>query len=745
MRTGIIAALLMMLILLTGTYAWTQFNNIGFSAVDLETNFGGRFHNNFQWANESGQGTHNKNLFAENFGNNQIFVRARLREFLRAGEGSDPIGHTTEYPVLLNNPATWPIYQAQDNDVRVRRFDSDSRTIENRGITWTLGHTDGSMYFMPTFNRANREITNSPLTGLTAPWDNILTQTNHTFADQMIEASGDAVDARAGGFEMGDVTDVRQIRAQGSQTSPLRSDNEPSDGSRNFWAPGGVPAESALTPILEIDEATGNLIQGNPVTHTARQTNMPMTTPEGESIASVPAGLENGVMTFAQWHEANMPTGHFWVMDAYNGWFYYAMPLQGGQATSMLLSEIIVDDIRDEGIEYVVHVEAEFAIRSRIPIEMSDITEDVALLWGEVGYEVTIARNEGSLEIERETPTPAGDVTVERLSILGDGSTSIQVQTPPVIWAIEGPTSNAGALAPTGITVDANTGEVMVTDEAVGGVGVAYVVATMIMQNGERVAGRRRIDVLQFIPAIENLNPHETFTVPGSDTEWRVLLPDDGDGNALIITEHVHGWDHNGLTEQDRRFNTVAAFRTFEGSVLQDTMNIWFDHIHLENANVGTQIRSASLNYEFQNNEGETVVRQNAMDNISAGIEMDWTIATGPHLGSIATLAAQQPGPDFLRAVTRPERGSVGNGELFPLSLIEVQIYFAPDGVGIAGENGIAQRVDSTNTNTAWWLRSAGTNATRVRAVSVTGNFHGSLNIDGGTDAGFRPALWVRR
>jgi len=30
LRTGIIAALLMMLILLTGTYAWTQFNNVGF-------------------------------------------------------------------------------------------------------------------------------------------------------------------------------------------------------------------------------------------------------------------------------------------------------------------------------------------------------------------------------------------------------------------------------------------------------------------------------------------------------------------------------------------------------------------------------------------------------------------------------------------------------------------------------------------------------------------------------------------
>ena len=70
LQTGIMAALLMMLILLTGTYAWTQFNNVGFNAVYTETNFGGRLHNNFKWArdaddNEIGQGRHNKNIFAE--------------------------------------------------------------------------------------------------------------------------------------------------------------------------------------------------------------------------------------------------------------------------------------------------------------------------------------------------------------------------------------------------------------------------------------------------------------------------------------------------------------------------------------------------------------------------------------------------------------------------------------------------------------------------------------------------------
>ena len=57
-RAGIVAALLLLLMLLTGTYAWTQFNNVGFNAVEVGTNFGGRLHNNFSWTEGVGQGEH---------------------------------------------------------------------------------------------------------------------------------------------------------------------------------------------------------------------------------------------------------------------------------------------------------------------------------------------------------------------------------------------------------------------------------------------------------------------------------------------------------------------------------------------------------------------------------------------------------------------------------------------------------------------------------------------------------------
>ena len=665
----------------------------------------------------------------------------------------------------INNPSGWPIYRAADGDVLTRRAETTTEDLgRNRGIEWTLGHTGGDMYYMPTFNWVNGEISSTPPTGLSAHWEGII-PVDHTQADRMIEASGDAVDAIAGGMDIGDVDDITNasgIRAQGIQTSPQRADEEYSDGSRNFWAPEeGVLATSTPTPVLEIDEESGNLTQSALVVHTARQTNLPMTTPDGEGTITGPEGTETGVMTFAQWHEANMPTGHFWVMDAATGWFYYATPLQRGEATSMLMSEIEIKDRNDEGIEYVIEVDAQFAIRSAIPLEMPDITEDVALLWGEIGYEVTIARQEGSLEIERETPTSAGEVTVERLSIFGQGSTSTQITTPSVIWTIEGSTS----MSPTpftletltGITIDENTGEVTVTNEAVGGVGVAYAVATVATQSGEIVTGRRRIDVLQFIPAITDLDAHDTFTVPGSDTEWRVLLPNDGNGNALIIAEYVQQYPLSAGRTFQYNFHMQGSniFSLFEESDAKVSVNTWFNNVHEDS--VSEQIRSAALNYEFQDNEGVTMAR----DVQGAGIEMDWDLAltwdqnqTENSVGvSNADVLSNwhcqgtswpHAGCQFRRALTRPI-GNPGNGQAFLLSATEVNTYF----IGATGETGRrTQGYENTLTiwaNRIWPLRSTGHSMTnQIRVVDTLGDFPG-----GGTtywvNVGMRPAVWVRR
>jgi len=79
-------------------------------------------------------------------------------------------------------------------------------------------------------------------------------------------------------------------------SSPQRADEEYRDGTRNFWE----GATSAPTPVVYVNEAA-QLTQSAPIAHTVEQTNMSMMIPE----------ITNGVMRFAQWHEADMPIGDF--------------------------------------------------------------------------------------------------------------------------------------------------------------------------------------------------------------------------------------------------------------------------------------------------------------------------------------------------------------------------------------------------------------------------------------------------
>jgi len=727
LRSGIMAALLLMLILLTGTYAWTQFNNVGFNAVDVVTNFGGRLHNSMEVRENSGVGRYNQNVFAENFGENRIFVRVRLREFMSTTVQGIPLieGTSINHPNGLGlengtpgNYRPWPAYQARVDDVHERRAGSDSAMI-GRNVEWTLGHTGGPMYFMPTFNRTNIQANN--MGTVPAPFNNLN-------AFQMIETSGDAVDAIAGGFAIGEVDGAREIRETGMQTSPQRADEEYSDGSREFWE----GATSIPTPVVYVNDV-GELVQSAPVVSAAEQTNMPATIP----------GITNGVMTFAQWHEIGMEIGNFWVMDAESGWFYYAMPLVGGEATSLLLSEIYIEDRNDEGIEYVIQVDAEFAIRSRVATDMFEdepLPEDVAMLWGEFGYEATF-NQDIPLEIERETPTLAGEVSMSRVSLMS--GLNVPVQNPTVTWTVEGVT--AGSATPPGVSVDSVTGMVTVDNIAPGGEEVAYVVATAEAPSGETAEARRRIDVLQFLPTLpmvehtqENIESGASlWTDPETGVVWRVLLPDDGDGNALIITEHVHGWTHNELTFEadDRRFNTVNEFRAFEGSNLQTTMNRWFDHTD----SVGVQIRNAALSYEFQDNDGNVVARTE----IGAGIEFDWT-PTNNERPEGTPAAVAWTGSDFRRAMTRPE-GNPGSGQVFALSRTEANTLF-PD-----GDSRNATRVDNGNL-TSWWVRSPSGNledssVPPSQNPGMTASSVGVFHVQNMTNTsnGFRPALWVRR
>jgi len=702
-RTGIMAALLMLLILLTGTYAWTQFNNIGFNAVYTNTNFGGRMHNNLEVKENSGEGVYNQNIFAENFGDNRIFVRARLREFMSTTEDGIPLieGTHIKFPNGGTDGETtfeeWPLYQAQDGDVHTRRANTPSAIIGQNGIRWTLGHTGGDMYFMPTFNRTQGGdpsfLNGLHTSGVDVPF---ITETNAEWAHQMIEASGDAVDAWAArvleegavDFDISNIEEARDIRTLGAQTSPQRADLEHSNGLRNFWE----GATSAPTHYIYVDE-DGFLTQSEePIVEEARTTLLP----------EVPAGTKNGVMTFSEWNEIGREQGNFWVMDAQTGWFYFAMPLQPGEATPMLISEIEVQDRNDEGIEYVIEVDAQFMTRSSMTTSiMEDLNENVALLWGETEYEMKM---EGMIE-----PTE----TVSTADFANNIEWTIQPETPGI------------TVHPAGNNLSAT---VTVASDVESGPGIVSVVATVPTANGP-VSIERPINVIRAV--------RDTFIDEAStnETEWVILVDYDdefgGIGNALYITRYIHGWSGSG---DSRRWNLLEeqggpgnVFTMFESSNVRQTMLVWYENDDY----VSPEFRARGLNYQFVDDGGQIITDRNTP---GAGIENN-----SSNTEHIILSATERNSSTVPRALSRPAPS--GPGEPFVLSASEANVHFTGQ-TGVHGRQ--AQRLDN-GVNDDWWLRTPGASVTNVMAnISSFGNMSSHF-ISTEIRLGFRPAIWVRR
>ena len=371
-RISILFGLIVIIIvLISGTFAFQQLGQAGFNPDFVDVFPGGRLHDisqergtsivNGQTVNSDIHGSRNKNIFAENFGDVPIGVRVQFREFLElhgtpiinlelpepansiisgggSGNGNDadngnnePAAPTNQMD--LNNVSTWSVaqFEAGENGEIVRRAGTTAAHIGGLGISWELGDTQGK-YFMPTFNRVNRPLQEVPfLPAVIANGDISYSDTifYHPFVYQFTDASGRSVDALAAWFDIsygngngGTITygngngngngnavnEIRDIENYGVQTGYSGH-----NGSRNFWLNNPItdetPAVGARTAYRY--SVVGNELVRTMVTHYAQ----PTMTPE-----------EGGVMLMSAWNTAGRPEGNFWIFDDYNaadGWFYW--------------------------------------------------------------------------------------------------------------------------------------------------------------------------------------------------------------------------------------------------------------------------------------------------------------------------------------------------------------------------------------------------------------------------------------
>ncbi|HAP14814.1 MAG TPA: hypothetical protein DCZ00_06270 [Lactococcus sp.] len=137
-------------LLLAGTFAWTSFSQRALNDIEGQRvpEHGGRIHDQFD--RDSG----NKDIFAENYGQDTLFVRIKLKEYMEvAGQpvDADPTvdpDDSNTWTTFIPGPATGGTDATDDRQ-------GPRSSLFNDYWNWNLGmdRVPGmTMYFMPTFN-----------------------------------------------------------------------------------------------------------------------------------------------------------------------------------------------------------------------------------------------------------------------------------------------------------------------------------------------------------------------------------------------------------------------------------------------------------------------------------------------------------------------------------------------------------------------------------------------------------------
>ena len=348
--TGV--GLSLLILIFSGTFAWVASNQGAFNPAWDHANHGGRIHDHYDGY---GSGEHNKDVFAENFGGQDLFTRIRLREFL-AVDGESVIDG-----MLIDDISTWAIYLSEPNDVHAPRIGSDIEILHgDYEIEWALGQGNrdsAEKWFMPTHNQATH------LATLVNPSVPPLFATERAF--RMSESAGRAVDQIASltttAFDPTTPNEAQDFFELGQQT-----DAGNSDGTHDFWESESDPLTATLIYTV-VDEVAGTaeLRSRENVTHHVQQTllvsvEIPeiVTPTQFEMVTGQSLEDFYGVMTIANWNDLNRPRGNFWIHDA-DGWFYWNGWLPAGEATSLLLDGIYLPNRRTPW-GHVIYVEGDF-------------------------------------------------------------------------------------------------------------------------------------------------------------------------------------------------------------------------------------------------------------------------------------------------------------------------------------------------------------------------------------------------
>ncbi len=330
-RQAIIAVALAVVIGLSGTFAWQSISQQALNEAKGISNPGGRLHDDYSGPDG------NKDVYVENFGDQDIFARVRLFEYMEIGKGAGTKGTQNDddtWTASADNKATslvvganiddvstWTLHLPGNDDGSIStgdypgntQFTDASQTFHNY-FTWTMGgegDNNGQTVYLPTFNKNK---------------DSLAPDINGTLKGNEKGAYGDYVDYKTAYGVDYEIAGTAYYDYD---------DNTVDEGDSAGKGDGGVQ-DTNYTAVSETHK-TANTLTASVITM-ATYNDYPDTS------------AEEGVTTKENFIG--------WVYDT-DGWAYWSQPIKPGTATGLLLDKVSTKDKADEWY-YGINVEAQF-------------------------------------------------------------------------------------------------------------------------------------------------------------------------------------------------------------------------------------------------------------------------------------------------------------------------------------------------------------------------------------------------
>ena len=309
------AALAMVVVLaLTGTFAWQSISQTAKNEKAATINPGGRLHDDFNGVD--------KRVYVENFTDpatgTPIFARIRLDEYMEIGEGAilkatdaDQTAYANRIVDVVNDRTADGKNDRDKVESWRTRLPGDKTEANNPFLKywdWSFG---GDTIYMPTFDK-DKDSLDADINGT---WTYTDAAGWKPYGDYVNWAENPVKEAPA--YYDADTNDVANEHAKGTETGA----------------------------------GTGDWSEGENKWKTKTETH------------NTAATLDAKVITMADWKAIQDPdnkVGNFWVWDA-DGWAYWANPIKPGEATGMFLNGIQLKDEMSDSWYYGINVVAQFA------------------------------------------------------------------------------------------------------------------------------------------------------------------------------------------------------------------------------------------------------------------------------------------------------------------------------------------------------------------------------------------------